>query len=395
MSWNESKIMDERLKFISETISGDFSMSELCERYGISRPTGYKWVERYRSAGLAGLADRSHAAHHHGLKTADAIAEAIVAMRRQRPSWGPKKIIGKLRGLDAAIAWPAPSTAGAILKRAGLVNGRQRKRRVPPRTGDLVWPLYANHVWAADHKGWVSMRDGARLEPLTVTDSFSRYLVVLSATRSTKASEAIPVFERAFQDHGLPEVIRTDNGAPFCATGTTGLTRLSALWTRLGIHHERIDPGRPQQNGRHERFHLTLKEAMISPQDSFEAQAVHFERFRADYNQERPHEALAQRPPADLYTKSPRPMPQRPPEPDYPDEATVRKVRSNGEIKWNGGFIYISDILIGDAVGIQQNEDGNWKVSFFNRPLGIIDTKNQRLVPAIAKTQTQANNETL
>jgi putative transposase len=378
MPWRESCAMDERVSFIADHTSGLWTMTELCERYEISRKTGYKWLDRYRQEGPAGLVERSHAPHMHGRATPQYMVDAMVALRRERPSWGPRKVIGKLVERHPSIAWPTPSTAGAILKRAGLVCGRRVRRRAPPRLGELTVPQHANHVWGMDHKGWIRLRDGMRVEPLTVTDGFSRYLISVGATGSTEYAEAKPLIERAFRDHGLPEVIRSDNGSPFASTGITGLTRLSVWWIKLGIRHERIDPGHPQQNGSHERFHLTLLEAMRPPAANRAAQARRFASFARDFNEERPHEALGQRTPASVYQRSPRSMPARLPEPDYPSGAFVRQVRSNGEIKWRGDFIHICSALAGEAVAVEETEDGHWLVHFFDVPIAIIDRDTRK-----------------
>jgi transposase InsO family protein len=378
MPWQESCAMDERVRFIADHTSGFWTMTELCERYEISRKTGYKWLDRYRQEGPAGLVERSHAAHVHGRATPQCMVEAIVGLRRERPSWGPRKIIGKLVERQPGIAWPTPSTAGAILKRAGLVCGRRVRRRAPPRLGELTVPQHANHVWGIDHKGWIRLRDGTRVEPLTVTDGFSRYLISVGATGSTEYTEAKPLIERAFRDHGLPEVIRSDNGSPFASTGITGLTRLSVWWIKLGVRHERIDPGHPQQNGRHERFHLTLLEAMRPPAANRAAQARRFASFARDFNEERPHEALGQRTPASVYRRSPRSMPARLPEPDYPSGSVLRQVRSNGEIKWDGDFVHICSALAGETVAVEETDDGHWRVRFFDVPIAIIDRDTRK-----------------
>ena len=378
MPWQESCAMDERVRFIADHTSGFWTMTELCERYEISRKTGYKWLDRYRQEGPAGLVERSHAAHVHGRATPQCMVEAIVGLRRERPSWGPRKIIGKLVERQPGIAWPTPSTAGAILKRAGLVCGRRVRRRAPPRLGELTVPQHANHVWGIDHKGWIRLRDGTRVEPLTVTDGFSRYLISVGATGSTEYTEAKPLIERAFRDHGLPEVIRSDNGSPFASTGITGLTRLSVWWIKLGVRHERIDPGHPQQNGRHERFHLTLLEAMRPPAADRAAQARRFASFARDFNEERPHEALGQRTPASVYRRSPRSMPARLPEPDYSSGSVLRQVRSNGEIKWDGDFVHICSALAGETVAVEETEDGHWRVRFFDVPIAIIDRDTRK-----------------
>lgn len=380
MGWNETSVKDERYRFVVEYLSDHFTMSEICARFGVSRVTGYKWIERFRAFGLEGLSDRSSAPLCHGRRTPDAIREAIIALRDKRPDWGPKKIVGKLADLDPGTAWPAPSTAGGILKEAGLIEARRKRFRVPPRPGGLTSPLYPNHVWAADHKGWVTMRDGRRCEPLTVTDGFSRYLIALAGEPSKSSTEAIPLFLRAFKEHGLPERIRTDNGVPFAAAGVTGLTALSLLFIRLGIEQERIEPGKPQQNGRHERFHATLAKAMKPPSANLEEQQQRFEAFRKEYNEERPHEALGQKPPARFYEKGRRLLPACMPEPDYPAETAVRIVRQNGEIKWAGSTIYVSQLLEGQPVAVEEADKG-LIVRYFNTPLGMIDPAGKTLRP--------------
>jgi transposase InsO family protein len=371
--------MDERVGFIADQRTGLWTMTELCERYEISRKTGYKWLDRYRLEGAEGLAERSHAARLHGRATPQHIVDAIIGLRRERPSWGPRKIVSKLEARQGDVEWPSASTAGEILKRAGLVCSRRVRRRAPPRMAQLTVPQHANHVWGLDHKGWIRLGDGSRLEPFTVTDGFSRYLISLAATGSTRYAECKPPLERAFREYGLPEVIRSDNGSPFASTGPTGLTALSVWWIKLGIRHERIDPGHPQQNGRHERFHFTLLEAMRPPPPTRAAQARRFAAFVRDYNEERPHESLGQRPPASAYQPSLRAMPTRLPEPDYPTEAAVRRVRSNGEIKWRGTLIHVCSALIGEAVAVEETEDGQWRARFFNVPIGIIDQKTRKL----------------
>jgi transposase InsO family protein len=397
MPWRENSVVDERIGFIEDYNSGFWSMTELCERFEISRKTGYKWLERYRDFGAAGLMDRSRAPHEHGAATPQNIAEAIIGLRCCRPTWGPRKIVVKLALEHPETAWPAASTAGEILKRAGLVCGRRVRRRAPPRLGQLTVPQHANHVWSVDHKGWIRLGDGTRAEPLTITDGFSRYLISVAATGSTAQDEARPLFERAFRDYGLPRVIRSDNGAPFASTGTTGLTALSAWWIKLGIRHERIDPGQPQQNGRHERFHRTLLEAMHPASADRNAQARRFRAFVHDYNEERPHEALGQRTPASVYHPSPRAMPKRLPEPSYPAETAVRRVRTNATIKWQGDLIHICSALIGEAVGVEETEDGSWQVRFFDAPIGVIDRKTRKLrrltVPVHGNGETTPQTE--
>lgn len=394
MPWRESCSMDERVAFIAEWLDGLSSVVELSDRYGISRKTAYKWIGRYQADGPLGLAERSSAPLVHGRATDAGIVEAIIQQKESRPSWGPRKIVAKLGQLHPEVAWPAPSTAGEILKRAGLVRQRRRRWRAAPTLGGLTQAERCNHVWSVDHKGWIRLGDGSRCEPLTISDSHSRYLIGLAACGSTSEKEAKPVFERAFAEHGLPEKIRSDNGPPFAAAGVTGLTRLGVWWAKLGIGHERIEPGRPQQNGRHERLHLTLLEAMEPPSPDRSSQDARFDAFRADYNEERPHQALGQTPPTDHYERSPRPLPYQLPDPDYPNEADIRRVRSSGEIKWCGKLLYVSMALIGELVAIEEDEDGDLRMRFYDTPIGVIDPRQRRLrrLGATARGRSQPAN---
>jgi putative transposase len=380
MVWRETGIMDERVRFVADWLADEQTMSGLCAAYGISRKTGYKWLGRYRDLGPEGLHDLPRAPLNHGRATALDLVERIVAAKETHPLWGPKKIMARLKRTAPELIWPSASTAGAILKRHGLVSARKRARL--RACGNGPWPQAEgpNAVWTGDHKGWFRTRDGWRCEPLTVMDASSRYLLALEATGSTADEEAWPVFERLFEEHGLPDRFRSDNGSPFASAGITGLTPLSVRFIKLGIALERIAPGKPQQNGRHERFHRTMLPLAEAPQADKTAQGQAFDAFRRSYNEERPHEALAMDTPAQHYRRSQRVMPRSLPEPDYPAEAAVRRVRHNGEIRWNGGFIYVSNTLAGEAVAATENEDGDWALSFHAHPLGILDTRRMKLV---------------
>ena len=383
MPWHESCILDQRMRFIVDWRRGDWPVAELCWRYGVSRKTAYKWIGRYRAEGPTGLVERSHAPKAHGLSTPPGVVAAIVEAKGRWPHWGPRKLAAKLRELHPEMRWPADSTAGEILRRAGLTGSRRRRRRAPPTLGGLTAPEAPNALWAVDYKGWVKLGDGAHCEPLTITDGFSRYLIGLHACGGVSEAEARPVFERAFADYGLPAAIRSDNGSPFAANSVTGLTQLGVWWAKLGIRHERIAPGRPQQNGRHERFHLTLLEAMRPPAANTADQARRFAAFAREYNDERPHEALEQVPPARHYTPSTRPAPNRLPEPNYPTQADIRRVRSNGCIKWAGNLIFVSSALIGELVAIDEGPDGDPAMRFYDTPIGVIDTGRRRLRPIV------------
>ena len=378
MVWRETVIMDERLKFVAACLSGEETMSALCLVYGISRKTGYKWLGRFRVHGPAGLHDLARAPLNHGRATAAALVEQIVAEKEAHPLWGPKKIAARLKRLSPEVIWPAASTVGEILKRHGLV-GRRQTRWKACGTGPFTEPDGPNALWTADHKGWFRLGDKSRCEPLTVMDAHSRYMLGLEAVTSTGQSEAWPVFERLFCEFGLPQRLRSDNGSPFASAGVTGLTPLAVRFLKLGIVLERIAPGKPQQNGRHERFHLTLMPLARAARGCRQEQQQAFDAFRAEYNGERPHEALGQTPPAEHYQKSPRPMPRHWPEPDYPAEAAVRRVRHNGEIKWNGELIYIAQGLAGEPVAVEETEDGKWAVRFYAHPLGVIDPIHGKL----------------
>src|SRR5262245_11131540 len=361
--------MDDRLRFVLACLEDEETMTGLCAAFGISRNTGYKWLGRYRGLGPVGLCDLPRAPLRHGRATPAALVERIVCEKEAHPQWGPKKIIARLKRTEPLRDWPSASTAGAILQRHGLV-GRRRARWKGAGNGPWPEPQGANAVWTGDHKGWFRTRDGWRCEPLTVMDASSRYLLALEATGSTGEHETWPVFERLFQEHGLPERLRSDNGPPFAAAGVTGLTPLSLRFIKLGIALERIDPGKPQQNGRHERFHLTMLPLAKAPAADRAAQAAAFETFRREYNEERPHETLGQDTPAEHYRPSMRQMPTRPPEPDYPAEAAVRKVRHNGAVKWRGGEIYVSATLAGEPVAVEEAESGEWTIRFYAYRLG-------------------------
>jgi putative transposase len=380
MPWLESRAMDERLRFVVDWLSEKGSRTELCEAYGISRRTGYKWMARYLAEGPAGLADRSRAPLAHGRATAPDLIEKIVELKQSRPSWGPRKLVAKLEQLHPQLAWPSHSTAHEILKRAGLVSSRRIRRHPPPRLGDLIIPERPNHVWAVDHKGWIRLGDGQRCEPLTLVDSYSRFLLAVSAGGGTGEALARPVMERAFGAYGLPEVIRSDNGPPFASASVTGLTSLSVWWIKLGVRPERIRPGKPQENGRLERLHLTLLEAMRPAAADRAAQARRFEAFRQDYNHERPHQALRQTPPANFYAPSPRSLPARLPEPDYAPGHPLRRVRTNGDIKLAGRLVHVSSALAGETIALEPIENG-WRLWFYKQPIGLFDHRGQKLLP--------------
>ena len=299
LPWRETNPEMERLHFMERYATGEETVAELSRQFGVSRKTAYKRIGRYKADGDAGLLDRSRAPRAHPNATPSEVVERIIAMKREHPLWGPKKVIGWLRFSEPETGWPAPSTAGGILDRAGLVQRRRHRRRSAPWGEPFSGATRPNDVWAIDFKGWFRTTDGIRIDPLTVQDAASRYLVVCEGLERPTGAEARRVLERAFREYGLPTVIRTDNGVPFASVGLGSLSPLAVWWVKLGILPERIDPGHPEQNGRLERLHRTLKaETATPPRANHRQQRQAFDRFRRRYNTQRPHEALGQRPPA-------------------------------------------------------------------------------------------------
>ena len=383
MPWSETTPMDERLQFVADVRRGSEEMSVLCRRYGVSRTTGYKWLARYEGEGAAGLRERSHRPHACPHATAPDAVDALCELRRRHPTWGPKKLRAILARRRPALLLPAPSTAAALLKRAGLVTS-PRRRRTPGHPGRPTAPMDApNAVWTADFKGEFKTRDGAYCYPLTVCDGYSRYLLACRALPSTAAAGARPVFERLFREHGLPLRIRSDNGVPFATIALGRLSALSVWWVRLGVLPDLIEPSSPQQNGRHERMHRTLKaEATRPPEAHLRAQQRRFDAFRAEYDAERPHEALGQRPPADLYAPSPRPYPARLPALEYPAHCEVRRVSRNGGVRWHNRWVNVSHVLAEEYVAFEEVGDGLWSVAFGPLLLGRFDERALRITDA-------------
>lgn len=374
--------MEQRLAFVVEWTKHETSMAELCRTFGISRKTGYQLVAHFQAEGLDGLKPHSRAPRHHPNAIAEAVCTAVIRAKTRHPSWGPKKLTPLADEPEGICQqWPVASTRGAILARAGLTAKRGSARaHVPPQTQPFGSVRHANDTWCADFKGWFRTADGVRCEPLTISDAHSRMLLRCQALEHGIHGHYVrPIFEATFREYGLPLRVRTDNGSPFAHVGAGGLSELAVWWIKLGILPERIDAGRPNQNGRLERLHRTLKAATARPPaPSIRAQQRRFDVFRAEYNTERPHEALGQQPPMCWYTPSPRAYPRRLQEQTYPDADQVRRVRHNGEIRWSSGTIYISRVLIGEPIGIYEADDG-WLVRYGPIDLGLLDPAQSRL----------------
>jgi putative transposase len=374
--------MDQRVAFIADWLRDEWTMTELAERYQISRKTAYKWVDRYEVDPERGLAERSRAPHAHGRAMGAEVQQAIVTLRRAHPHWGPKKLRAILLAREAEGAWPAASTMGDLLRREGLSQPRRRTRYLVPLTQPLAAAHAPNDVWTADFKGWFRTADGTRCDPLTLADACSRFVLCCRIVAPSERGVR-PRFERAFRTYGLPQALRTDNGPPFATTGAARLSHLAVWWLKLGIRLDRIDPGHPEQNGRHERFHLTLQQETITPPAATPPQQQRrFDRMRREFNTERPHEALGQQPPAQHYVPSPRPYPARLEDPWYDATHQVRRVKQMGQIKWKGALVFISEAVRGEVVGLAETERGDWRVRFMQVELGRIDRHTRRFTPA-------------
>lgn len=371
--------MLERKAFVETVRSGVMNVSEACRSFDVSRACGYKWLNRYEAEGETGLCDRSRAPASHPNATAVEVAALLVAERMRRPAWGPRKLIWRLAELHPGVVFPSPSVAWAILSRHGLVQPRSRRRHTPPQTHPFTDTTCANSVWSADFKGQFWMSGGGQVYPLTVTDSHSRFLLEVTAMSGTSGGPVRRVFERLFSERGLPLAILTDNGPPFASVGLGGLTPLSAWWVRLGIMPDRIEPGHPEQNGRHERMHGAMEREVERPQGGLRAWQKAFENFRGMYNHERPHEALGMKPPARVYIPSPRPYPGKEPEVEYCEGVDIRRVRHNGEIKWRGKKLYCSQTLAGEPVGLVRKGEDLWDIYYGKLKLGWIDGRTGKI----------------
>lgn len=357
--------MDQRVRFIAEVNESHESFAALCRRYGISRKTGYTWVERYEEHGPSGLEDRRPVAGTCPHRTAEALVVEIVELRKSHSTWGPKKLKAYLQAKGRSDV-PAASTIGELLKRHGLVR-RRRRRVYPPSVspqplGEATRP---NDTWCVDFKGHFALLDKTRCHPLTLTDQVSRFLLKCEGVDKPDFEHVRPHFERAFLEFGLPLRIRSDNGPPFATLAVGGLSELSVWWIKLGIVPERIEPGKPQQNGRHERMHRTLKnEVTNKPEADLRAQQLAFDRFRHEYNDVRPHEGLSMATPASQYTPSRRVMPATLSSPEYPTTMEVRRVKPSGRISWQGHDVLLTRLLGGEPVGVEQLEEQRWRLHY-------------------------------
>ena len=373
MPWQGVSIVDARMAFLTEYLTGQVSMSELAAAYGVSRPTGYYWLHAYEREGPGRLAGASRRPHRMPRATPPAIVAAVLRARDAHPHWGAGKVRAWLQRQAPEAAWPCRDTIHQVLTRAGRVRQRPRRRGVLAPPPQLRVPTGPNVVWTVDFKGEFRTGDGVLCYPFTLRDGYSRFVLRCTALPSVRGAHTTPELTRAFATYGLPERIRSDNGPPFGSPTTLArLSRLAVWWLRLGVWPERITPGRPGQNGSHEQFHRVLKRETASPPAATRhAQQRRFGRFVREYNDERPHEALDQQPPVTRYTPSPRPLPPRVPRPQYPATWEVRRVLRGGEIKWAGRPLFLTHVLAGEDVALEPIDDGVWLVRFAALPLAL------------------------
>ena len=381
MPWKITDTMDQKIQLIADWQSQYFSITDLSNKYGVSRPSIYKWVNRYEELGVDGLKEQSRTPLHSPNQTEDDIVQLIVAEKLKNRNRGPKKIYNQLKTQYPHIDLPAPSTIGEWLKKHGLVKERKKRLRVPPYTEPFQECQNPNNVWSADYKGQFYMQNGCVCYPLTISDNYSRYLLKCRGLPGPRYRETRDVFESAFKEYGLPDAIRIDNGAPFAGRCLGGLSRLSIWWIQLGIIPERIDKGCPQQNGRRERMHRTLKEEAIATKaPNMKEQQKSFDLFSFDYNNHRPHEALGQQPPASRYKKSTRMYIEKPVSPEYDFSYIVRHVRSSGDIKLNGRSYFLTELLSGHPVGLKETADGQWAIYYSFYQIGTLDLRKNKII---------------
>ncbi len=385
MPWKETCVMNERVKLLTEYLEGEYGITELSQTYEVSRKTMYKWIARYEKEGWAGLEDRSRAPHSHPNAVEEKIERKLLELKARWPLWGAPKLWVKLREAVGADRCPAESTVSEILRRHGLSGLVKRRRRAVPTEQPFEECREANAAWCTDFKGWFRTTNGRKCTPLTISDAHSRCLLCCQGLGGATGFITVkPLFIKTFRECGLPDAMRTDNGPPLASRALGGLSDLAVWWVRLGIELQRIEPGCPQQNGRHERMHRTLKEATAQPpRANLGAQQKAFEAFRREYNEERPHESLGQRPPALFYQPAAREYPCRLPEQrGYPDEWEKRRVRKAGQMKWKGEDILVSSTLRGQEIGLKPVGEAQWAVYFETLELGLFDERLGRVLPA-------------
>lgn len=386
MPWRVSGVVEERTKFLLAwqlwVETGEKTMTEVCAEFGISRQAGYKLRQRFAAGQWTAAEQGSRAPRRHPNQTAAEVEERVLELRSEHTRWGPRKLKRVLEREDPQQRWPAASTMGEMLRRAGLTAPRGRRRSTPPYRDPLQHADAANRVWCCDFKGWFRTGDGERIDPLTLSDAHSRYLLRCQAVDHTDTARVQAVLESAFREYGLADALRTDNGPPFASSAVAGLSQLAVWLMKLGVRPERIQPGHPEQNGRHERMHRTLKqETATPPAPNRRAQQRAFDHFRQEYNEQRPHQALGLETPASVYRPSPRAMPARVPQPEYDSDLLVRRVHQHGGISWKHSDVFLSEVLRGEWVGLKPIHEPEYLVYFAAFPIAVFDSARRKMRP--------------
>jgi transposase InsO family protein len=381
MPWTHTDPVNERLRFVAKAQEGLYGMTELCARFNVSRQTGYAVLARYAELGIDGLKDRSHTARHCPHAISVETREVLLEARRMHPHWGPRTLLAWVAKREPERALPAASTVGDLFSREHLTKPRPRRRKwnAPGRTP--VFVSGPNDRWTIDFKGEFRTRDATLCYPLTIADGHTRFLLAIDVLSSTAHAPVHAVMERVFREYGLPRVIRSDNGCPFASKAIAGLSRLNVWWTQLGIKQDRITRGHPEENGSHERMHLTLKQETVWPPAAhMSEQQARCDRFRAEFDFERPHQALAMQTPGSLYERSPREFPEHLPDPEYPGHCVIRPVRANGILHFRNRDLFLSEVLIGHHVALEEIADGVWSIYFYDLLLARFDERSWRFV---------------
>lgn len=386
MPWKMEKPMDQKVKLISSWLGENDGITELSKEFGVSRKTIYKWINRYNEEGISGLEEKSRAVYNHPNITELHKIDRIVEYKLKHKTWGPKKILDCLEKKYPEENWPSPSTASDWLKKKGLVKNRKIRKHVHQYQDHFIDCKTPNDVWSADYKGQFYTNDNKVCYPLTITDNYSRYLIACDGLEGPRYIETKACFDRIFREYGLPLAIRTDNGVPFAGLGIGGLSRLSIWWIKLGVIPERIEPGKPQQNGRHERMHRTLKADTVNPAgENIKDQQKKFDFFRFEYNTERPHESIGMKRPNELFKKSYRSFPDLIKPVEYSNDFIVRNVKMGGEISFNGSYYFISQLLYGEKIGLKEVSDGLWQINYGLHKLGFIDLHKKKILRYLQK----------
>lgn len=386
MTWEGVTVMDQKVRFVAECLQQHFCFAEICNQFNISRKTGYKWLKRYNLDPEHGLCDLSRRPHICPHQTSKDLVEEILRIRRQHSTWGPKKILALLIRRTKKRGLPAVSTIADIIKRNGLVEKRKRRVKRSHPGCPMTIAKQPNQIWAADYKGQFKMLNGRYCFPLTVSDLHSRFILECNAQRAVSFKETKKCFTKLFREYGLPERIRTDNGVPFASSAIARLSKLSVWWIKLGIYPELIEPGEPQQNGKHERMHRTLKaETTYPPQMNLSKQQKQFDTFVKEFNFIRPHESLGQKTPSTFYKTSNRKFPENLPDYEYPGYFEVRKVSKNGGLRWNGERVSISHTLIHENIGFEMIDEGIYNVYLCNIIIGRFDERTMKITDVISR----------